>query len=443
MDAVGALLAFGDATPRRVRAARSLAERALRAARDTDQPDVVCSAAEVLGRCVRLRDLAAADALFRQGLAVAETHGLVGRQIRLLYHLGAHDGVCRADPSGLRHALAVATGAGAVVSALTIEIELAIVQLCRGEHADAERLIRRCEETAERLRLGHHRLIALGVRICVAAHRARRADAEVLLDRYADLGGLANDFASAVRGFGLAIGRLLDEDRAGAMDALARATTAEESRPVPYLSYTPGPHLLLGVLDGAAGGDECRALGRSAQAQTGWNRLFLDLAGAVRHGRAGDRARARRAMADFAAHSAPYPLAHHLGLRLVAPAAIEDGWGEPVAWLRTAQAYFHPTAPRVARACRDLLRRAGARVPQHRRGSEAIPPDLRRRGVTVREYDVLRLVVERLTNAEIGRRLFLSPRTVERHVASLLAKTGRPDRTLLADLGGDLAGKVG
>ena len=46
---------------------------------------------------------------------------------------------------------------------------------------------------------------------------------------------------------------------------------------------------------------------------------------------------------------------------------------------------------------------------------------------------MLKLVADGLTNREIGERLFLSPRTVEKHVASLLVKTGQPDRIALAD----------
>jgi DNA-binding NarL/FixJ family response regulator len=37
---------------------------------------------------------------------------------------------------------------------------------------------------------------------------------------------------------------------------------------------------------------------------------------------------------------------------------------------------------------------------------------------------VLRLAAQGLGNREIAERMFLSPRTVEKHVASLLAKTG-------------------
>jgi DNA-binding NarL/FixJ family response regulator len=46
---------------------------------------------------------------------------------------------------------------------------------------------------------------------------------------------------------------------------------------------------------------------------------------------------------------------------------------------------------------------------------------------------VLRLLAERLTNREIAMRMHASPRTIEKHVASLLAKTGRPDRIALAE----------
>jgi predicted ATPase/DNA-binding CsgD family transcriptional regulator len=60
-------------------------------------------------------------------------------------------------------------------------------------------------------------------------------------------------------------------------------------------------------------------------------------------------------------------------------------------------------------------------------------------GVSVREAEVLAGIAAHLTNAEIAARLFISVRTVESHVSSLLRKTGAADRRALAGLA---AGKV-
>jgi DNA-binding NarL/FixJ family response regulator len=64
----------------------------------------------------------------------------------------------------------------------------------------------------------------------------------------------------------------------------------------------------------------------------------------------------------------------------------------------------------------------------------ALPAALVARGVTAREAEVLDLLGDRLSNREIAERLVLSPRTVEKHVAALLAKLGAPDRADLARL---------
>ena len=59
-------------------------------------------------------------------------------------------------------------------------------------------------------------------------------------------------------------------------------------------------------------------------------------------------------------------------------------------------------------------------------------PTLSDAGVSVREAEVLDLLGEHLTNAEISARLFISVRTVESHVSSLLRKLGVADRRALA-----------
>ena len=63
-----------------------------------------------------------------------------------------------------------------------------------------------------------------------------------------------------------------------------------------------------------------------------------------------------------------------------------------------------------------------------------MPPDLRRLGVTTREMDVFALVGRGLSNAHIAAELYISPKTVETHTASLITKTGVSGRRQLVAL---------
>ena len=84
----------------------------------------------------------------------------------------------------------------------------------------------------------------------------------------------------------------------------------------------------------------------------------------------------------------------------------------------------------LQRRIRHVLGSIGARVPK---GSNAtVPPHLARLGITARETEILRLVNAGLSsNTEISHRLFISTRTVESHVSSMLQKTGRASREQL------------
>jgi predicted ATPase/DNA-binding CsgD family transcriptional regulator len=59
--------------------------------------------------------------------------------------------------------------------------------------------------------------------------------------------------------------------------------------------------------------------------------------------------------------------------------------------------------------------------------------------ISAREAEVLALLGEHLSNAEIGARLFISVRTVESHVSSLLRKLAMPDRRALSRRAAELA----
>ena len=103
--------------------------------------------------------------------------------------------------------------------------------------------------------------------------------------------------------------------------------------------------------------------------------------------------------------------------------------------LRSAEAAFTSLRLGLASAaCRALLKAAGHAAPRRRATDAGLSDSLVARGVTAREAEVLDLLAERLSNREIAERLFLSPRTVEKHVAALLAKLGAEDRGNLARL---------
>jgi DNA-binding CsgD family transcriptional regulator len=71
------------------------------------------------------------------------------------------------------------------------------------------------------------------------------------------------------------------------------------------------------------------------------------------------------------------------------------------------------------------LRERGARgIPRGPRPSTRASPV----GLTARESEILRLVAAGLRNREIADRLYLSPRTVEHHVAAVLRKLGSRTR---------------
>ena len=179
-------------------------------------------------------------------------------------------------------------------------------------------------------------------------------------------------------------------------------------------------------------GDEARAaLAQTPVSHRRGNAAALRYAEAVAAGREGRLADADAALREAEDLVSATPWLRRLLRTVALPSAVADGWGDPVPLLRASLAEHERAGEEaLARVVRDVLRRAGA--PTRRgRGDTEVPESLAALGVTSREADVLAVLVEGATNAEIAERLFLSRRTVETHVAHLLQKTSSATRAEL------------
>lgn len=132
----------------------------------------------------------------------------------------------------------------------------------------------------------------------------------------------------------------------------------------------------------------------------------------------------RSAEAVCRAMGAPYHAARALerGARCL---LAEDGSGD-VHLVEALSAYHALGAGWDAARCRRALRSYGLIAP-HRRGRKGYGPRL-----SPREQEVARLAAGGRTNREIAEALFLSPRTVEEHVAHALRKLGVRSREVLS-----------
>ena len=134
-------------------------------------------------------------------------------------------------------------------------------------------------------------------------------------------------------------------------------------------------------------------------------------------------------------HAAAAHAWDELGCRLDAALALLDSPDEGD--LRDALRRLDELGARAtASLARQKLRQIGARsVPTGpRRTTRAHPLRL-----TPRECEVLELICERKTNGQIARVLFISAKTVDHHVSSVLAKLGVETREAAADINRSLS----
>jgi DNA-binding CsgD family transcriptional regulator len=406
-------------------------------------PVVACQAWQLLALLARPRGFDDADACLERMLAVADQHDLSVWRVEALLRLGGNAFLRTGDAHRLGQAQEAARGLGAIILTQRAEAPLALHAVLTGDRQTARAIIDRCLDASARMRnLATHRYL-LVISATLAAHRGRRREMEQALLTFQKSDGGASFLTPVVFGLCRTLCALLEEDRAQAMVELDAVAAWERTHPnLFYLSGSHGLRPLLEVLAGSADRAGYEAVAAAPAAELAWNRQFLRLAHAVLLGREGRSEDALAAVEGTRQTAGLFPMAHHLGLRLVAEAALADGWGDPVGWLRTASEYFHDLdVPSVASACRSLLRQSGATVAQRRRGREQIPAQLRAQGLTAREFEILALLVDRPGNQCLAERLFISPRTVEKHIANLLGKTGCADRAALCELAAAFAGQ--
>ena len=405
--------------------ADELAQAALAVAENGGLPEVACEALEVIGRVARQHDLSAAEQAFERAVTVATAYGLQLWRLRALHELGTIDQLRTESTARLEQARELAVAQGALALTATLDLQIAAGLNKQFRAGEALEAARRSAEASRRFRLA---TLPMALIFQAAAHaiRGEQQDMEAMIAEAVALAPGDPDVLGCSWGHCRATFCLLAEDLDQAHGQMTTGAGLLLGSPAtiapPFLGLWP---LLGALLDRDA--EDAAARVRAAH---GTRHLvvgsLLGYAGAVLAGRQGRRAEAEAAFAAADAQMGPLVAWYrHFACRICSQAALADGWGDPVCWLREAVTYFAARGDnRVAAASRAMLRRAGVPVPRSRAGSGPLPGRLGALGVTEREADVLRLAARGMGNREIAEAMFLSPRTVEKHVASGLAKTG-------------------
>ncbi|MDD7938802.1 AAA family ATPase [Actinomycetospora lutea] len=428
VDAVRAHVALGEHDAGR---AAALARTAAARGAEHGPPEAVCEALEIVGRALRRTEPSVSEAALAEAERCAAQHGLTVWRIRALFELGVNDVYHASRKDRLLLAQQQAEDAGMLATAAVLDVHIGTcVALCDGHVA----MLPWAERAATRADL-------LGLAPVAAAARFFAAIGHLWADeraRVAPLLAEARELAPESMDAGAhyadveGMAAWVDGDLAGAVSIFDSNDERRRRNPGDIASPMWGVRALLRAVidpDDASAADDLLADEIRWHACNEGARLYVD---ALVHARAGDLDGAERSITEGDRVLSGYRVWRHLlRLELVRPAAA-GGFGAPERWLRAAFADLEGTGEVcMLRHCRDLMQELGLPVPRTRRDAPVVPADLRELGVTPREWQVLALVEQGRTNAQIAECLFLSPRTVETHVASLLAKTGLSRRTEL------------
>ena len=398
----------------------------------------LCEALGVAGRLAWRADLDLTEALAGRAAQVAGEHGLLPWRVSALFQLGMMRMLRAGDMAPMLQSRELALDAGMLGHVAAVDYVHSDYLWLIGGPAAALPTARAADDLVRVLRPPGHAFsprAMVEVLDALAGLASGRATAERTRSRSAAV--------AAEQGGGprlelmlLALTALVEHDlpRAAAELSTAVRDLRHGTSVTPPLPYVGAHVLVAAALDDRSGHFDART---PAAIQVPANRGAFAWADAIAHGRGGRPGEAAALLDEGETALAGLPWWCRLLHTVVLECAVIDGWGDPVPALRADLAAHEQADDAVlARTCRDLLRRAGAPTPRTR-GGVAVPPRLRARGITAREAEVLGLVAQGLTNAQVAERLYLSARTVDTHVANLLAKTGAPTRTQLRAWAGE------
>lgn len=369
--------------------------------------DLEARALDFVGR----RDEAAAAYLSLADTAAAA--GLADERVRALVSLAEFELFDGTPVRRMFEARDVARDVGALVEQTWAELNLAIALSLQGDPVAGLAVADEAVGRSRRMRLD---LLPFTL-VARAGAQALLDDDDAYLDSLAEaraLAGAAADFE--FHASGIAAVKAMRDGRYDDAVVLLEAVSAA-------LRATPGgvpsdsPLWLVLVLVAVGRRDEAARLLPEVRAlpnRVRWH-AWPVLAAAAEAVVAGDPAGVDAALA-----AAPHAMPVEGSLIRVMAAELLGG-PDAVRWLREAIDIYEASTVRagVDRA-RRLLREAGATPRRRRQG--AVPSHLIPFGVTKREAETLGLLVQGLSNAAIAERLYISVRTVESHVSSLLAK---------------------
>jgi DNA-binding CsgD family transcriptional regulator/tetratricopeptide (TPR) repeat protein len=398
-------------------AARAYAERVFDVATRERDVGARLSALELKGRAHDfLGDRDAAVAAWTQQADEAAARGHTQAQLRAVVQLGKVELFAGRPPARLYEAVELARAAGAFVELGWAEENLAIGVGIHGDIVGSALIL---DEAIERCRRLHLDQLAYLVAARGITESFRGDEFE---EWFIEAETLAPTDEMLLHTTGM---RGDCELRRGRFDAATRwfRVADEIQRRLPGVVPSDSQCWLVWSLAGAGRIDDARAALDAARAipdlERWYGRPVVIAAGDALLDR--DDARLDEVIRQV-------PVSMDVALMRMLGAEILEGPAR-VQWLREAfDIYEGAGATVTADRVRRLLREAGGPVPRRRRRSEPVPADLAAKGVTAREAEVLRLVGDGLSNPEIAGRLFLSVRTVETHVSSLLQKLGARTR---------------